>query len=68
MAVLLKAPEPKELELNGRPISPVTSPIADAGFAAYQNSPMNGRSSAGNALEAFIAYLGERGFRGVALP
>jgi CRISPR-associated protein Cmr1 len=70
MAVLLKAPEPKDLELklNDRSISPVVPPIAGAGLVAYPNSPMRRRSTGGRAIEAFIAYLNERSFKGVKLP
>ena len=36
-----------------------------AKFANYKGSPMENRSSTGNALEAFRAYLREKGFKEV---
>jgi len=43
------------------------SAIQDPRLASYPNSPMNGRSSKGSALEAFMAFLAKSGFREVPL-
>ncbi|GHV43006.1 hypothetical protein FACS1894187_25410 [Synergistales bacterium] len=65
MAVLLKAPLPKELELKGSRETFKTDTIVNHSFTAYPNAPMKGRSSNGNAVEAFIAYLKEQNFKEV---
>ncbi|GHS92403.1 hypothetical protein AGMMS50276_00210 [Synergistales bacterium] len=65
MTVLLRAPLPEELELKGSVRTFGTAEIVNRSFTAYPNAPMKGRSSNGNAVEAFIAYLKEQNFKEV---
>lgn len=43
------------------------SSIENPSFAEYPNSPMAGRSEKGSAVEAFLAFAGENGFREVSI-
>ena len=61
----LKAPSLEGVDLRqGERSLPLPTPtlLRDPKLATYPNSPMNGRSSQGSALEAFLVYAKERRF------
>ncbi|MBI1747848.1 MAG: type III-B CRISPR module RAMP protein Cmr1 [Acidobacteria bacterium] len=67
MVLRLAAPAPTALELKNKKKAPEIKArhIRRSELAAYQNSPMANRSNDGSALEAFIAYAKEKGFKEV---
>jgi CRISPR-associated protein Cmr1 len=71
MALFLRAPGPDGLMLHfneSKQEQPVTGIVRGAELAGYTNSPMAKRSSHGSALEAFRAFLKEKGWREVGRP
>ena len=76
LALFLDGTCPREVELKGSAASFGASQIVNPKFASYDKSPMGKpekcsskekRSSKGDALEAFRAYLKEKGYEGVSL-
>ncbi|MDR1649708.1 MAG: type III-B CRISPR module RAMP protein Cmr1 [Synergistaceae bacterium] len=57
--------EGKELEVEGAGKPFGAKYVVNADFAKYRNSPMQNRSANGSAIEAFLSYAGELGFRGI---
>ncbi|MBZ5495737.1 MAG: type III-B CRISPR module RAMP protein Cmr1 [Acidobacteriia bacterium] len=77
LILLLNAPRPSAVQLVSDAASIGTFPrtsICNAEFATYPNSPMGppragmaARSNDGSAIEAFLAYAGENGYKEVEL-
>jgi CRISPR-associated protein Cmr1 len=64
LAVHLNARMPADLEIKGHGSpGPTANRIVASDFATYRNSPMNGRSASGNAVEAFLQYLRSQRYR-----
>ena len=58
LVTLLQSSLPTGLVLSGRTL-PLVDNIVDPAFSRYPNSPIGARSTNGNAIEAFFAYLKE---------
>lgn len=65
MVLQITGPKPQELELDFEDPPALTSyNIRRSDLCSYPNSPMK-RSDSGSALDAFIAFAGEKGFKEV---
>lgn len=67
VVLFLDGTRPREVELKGSATSFGASQIVNPRFATYPKSPMCKRSQAGDALEAFRAYLKEKDYKEVSL-
>ena len=63
MILRLVAPGPAPLRLKGLPHEFGSQHISRPDLATYPGSPLRNRSKAGSALEAFLTFAREQGFK-----
>ncbi|MDR1620924.1 MAG: type III-B CRISPR module RAMP protein Cmr1 [Synergistaceae bacterium] len=65
VVIQLQGTKLNDLEVKGSSKTLGSEDIANPRFSTYRNAPMQKRSSSGSAIEAFLSYVKEQGFREV---